>query len=111
LRIDPESYRRSMEGPPSRSSPRVTDLAEWREARRAALGLERWCVGTTWLVRARAGLVREGQSVVRVDVRWKPYEPLTTVLSVHFNGVPVVVRGPSGDLDMRDVVRPKRGAK
>lgn len=107
MRIDPESYRRSLAGPPSRSSRWVTDLAEWRQARHVATALRKSCAGRAWFLSAVAALDRRGRPVVRVYLRWTP-DNLPNVLPVRWDGVPVFLRQPSGrDLDMRDVVKPK----
>ena len=92
-----------MRGPRPRSSRQITDLAEWRCARRSAQALAKSCAGSGWFVGARAVLGRRGHPVVRVLLRWTP-ENLTTIFPVRWDGVPVVLRQPSGrDLDMRDV--------
>jgi len=103
-----------MEGPPPRSSPRVTDLGEWREARSAAEALGKWGAGHPWFLLSRPGLGREGRPVVRIFLRWTPEEPLATNFPVRFNGVPVVLRRPwpSGeDIYLCDLAAPTAASK
>ena len=52
MHIDPESYRRSMEPRPSRSSGNVTDLDEWRQALRARGALDDLLGEWGWYLRA-----------------------------------------------------------
>jgi hypothetical protein len=104
MRIDPETYSRSFEGPPPRSSPRVVCLAEWLRAQCSAQALAKHRAGTAWFVAARAALNRRGRPVVLVLLRWTPSN-LPTVFPVRWDGIPVVLRQPSGRrLDMREVV-------
>jgi len=106
MRITPDSYRRSQ-APEPRSSRLLTDLAEFRQARRSAAALRKSCEGVPWFVAARAGLDRRGHAVLRVFVRFTPSKPWPVLLPVRWDRVPVVLRNPSGeDIDMRDVVRP-----